>query len=73
MLRKSNSRIYQGDKIMRAQEERIEIDGKYAGFKSNGKTYLQRCPKCDKENYAMNVSSGICTWCGFDANKETNQ
>lgn len=32
---------------------------------------LIRCPECHKENYAMNVLSGICTWCGFDANKET--
>lgn len=27
---------------------------------------LIRCPKCGKENYAPNVASGICTWCGYD-------
>lgn len=32
--------------------------------------YMVRCPKCDAENYMPNVSSGICTWCGWDANKE---
>ena len=31
---------------------------------------LYRCPKCKKENYCMNVLRGICTWCGFDVNKE---
>lgn len=38
-------------------------------FIHNGKVYLVRCPNCDKENYAMAVSSGVCAWCGFDANK----
>lgn len=39
-------------------------------FEANGKTYLVRCPKCKRENYAMAVSSGICAWCGYDANEE---
>ena len=30
---------------------------------------LLRCPKCRKENYAPNVASGICTWCGYDAHE----
>lgn len=29
---------------------------------------LIRCPECGRENYAMNVLSGICTWCGWNAN-----
>lgn len=29
-----------------------------------------RCPKCNSENYALNVSSGICSWCGYKATKE---
>lgn len=37
---------------------------------TEGKYYLERCPKCGMENYALNVASGICTWCGFDANVE---
>lgn len=41
-------------------------------FEANGKTYLVRCPKCERENYAMSVSSGICAWCGYNANKEHN-
>ena len=30
---------------------------------------LIRCPKCNKENYAPNVVSGVCTWCGYDAHE----
>ena len=32
----------------------------------SGTLLLIRCPKCGKENYALQVSSGICSWCGFD-------
>jgi hypothetical protein len=38
-------------------------------FISNNKVFLVRCPKCKKENYSINVASGICTWCGLDGNK----
>jgi len=34
---------------------------------------LIRCPKCKRENYALNVASGICTWCGYDVNKKEKQ
>ena len=40
------------------------------GFISNGRLYLTRCPKCGLENYALNVSSGFCTWCGYDGNTD---
>jgi ribosomal protein L37E len=30
--------------------------------------FLVRCPKCKAENYSPNAATGICTWCGFDAN-----
>lgn len=29
---------------------------------------LIRCPECMKENYGLAVSSGVCSWCGFNAN-----
>jgi hypothetical protein len=45
------------------------IDPKY-GFISNDRLYLIRCPKCQLENYALNVASGFCTWCGYDGNKD---
>lgn len=38
-------------------------------FEADGSIYLIICPKCNKENYATAVSSGICVWCGYDANK----
>lgn len=43
--------------------------GNGSGFKSKeGKICMVRCFECGKENYAANVLSGFCTWCGFDAN-----
>lgn len=36
--------------------------------KQDGTWAMTRCPKCQRENYALNVLSGICTWCGHDAN-----
>ena len=41
-----------------------------ANFKSKGKVYLVRCPKCDRENWLMAVRHGVCCWCGYDANKD---
>lgn len=42
---------------------------KAPNFVSNGKLYLVRCYKCDPEfgveNYALAVSSGQCSWCGW--------
>lgn len=38
-----------------------------ANFIDKGKVYLVRCPWCKLENYAPTVSSGICTWCGYDS------
>ena len=47
-------------------------DDKYDGnkFLHKGKWYLIRCPECGRENYATNVPTGICTWCGYDANED---
>ena len=39
-------------------------------FKLDNEKYdLIRCPKCNQENYAMIVMSGICCWGGVNANK----
>ncbi len=47
---------------------------KHQNFKNeHGRICLVRCPKCKRENYAMNVMSGICTWCGFDANADKEE
>jgi ribosomal protein L37E len=52
-------------------------NGKGAAFRGLGKTqiYLIRCPKedCGSENYALNVSSGICSTCGFDVSKDAEK
>lgn len=43
--------------------------GKGFGYVNDkGKTCMQRCFECGRENWAMAVSSGICAWCPFDAN-----
>ncbi|MDE6079760.1 MAG: hypothetical protein K2G35_06825 [Duncaniella sp.] len=34
---------------------------------ADGTVLLLRCPKCDRENYALNVALGVCTWCGYRA------
>lgn len=40
--------------------------------KEDGSVGLIRCPKCQRENYALNVTYGICTWCGYNANRDYN-
>ena len=44
----------------------MEMEENFLG--DNGKFYLVRCPKCKRENWSGAVSSGVCAWCGFDAN-----
>lgn len=34
----------------------------------DGAAFLVRCPECEKENYVLNVPSGICTWCDYNLN-----
>lgn len=40
-------------------------DGEYAG-----KIFLQRCPKCGLENWALAVATGNCAWCGYEGKEE---
>lgn len=37
-------------------------------FFDRGQAFLVRCPKCGRENYSMAVATGVCCWCGYDAN-----
>lgn len=50
----------------------LDGKGEQVGFgyrgRNDGRMHVQRCPSCRKENYAMAVASGFCSWCGFDAN-----
>lgn len=39
-------------------------------YPNNGDIHLIRCPKCNRENYCMAVLSGICAWCGYNANQD---
>jgi ribosomal protein L37E len=54
--------------VNKAREERR--DGKGFSFRDGNGWYMVRCHECGRENYAMNVPSGQCCWCGFDANKQ---
>lgn len=49
-------------------DEFMERDGTriYVGFRDkDGMLFLQRCPECRRENYAMAVATGQCAWCGW--------
>lgn len=37
-------------------------------FMEDGQVFLVRCPKCKRENYIPAVATGVCAWCGHDAN-----
>lgn len=39
-------------------------------FRENGILHLVHCFKCKRENYALNVSLGVCTWCGWKEEEE---
>ena len=30
---------------------------------------LIRCPKCGRENWAPQIATGTCCWCGYDAHE----
>lgn len=53
--------------------ETAYLDGCFIGFREIGSTQIavQRCDECHKENHALSVLSGICCWCGWDANTFT--
>jgi ribosomal protein L37E len=36
--------------------------------REDGTLCMIRCFSCGRENYALSVSSGLCAWCGHDAN-----
>ena len=55
----------------RMAKKSVAEDRGYAFKTDTGQWFLLRCPKCHKENWAMSVSSGVCAWCGFDMNKDT--
>jgi len=41
------------------------IQDRPPNFREDGKLYLVRCFVCNRENWAMLVSSGQCAWCGW--------
>lgn len=49
-------------------DERRSEGGGYSFMTEKG-WFLMKCHACKRENYALNVATGICTWCGWDDNK----
>lgn len=41
----------------------------YVFAASGGRKFLVRCPRCSRENWTCAVASGVCCWCGYDANR----
>lgn len=50
---------------MQYKEANFELD--------DGKRALVRCEECHRENYALNVMAGVCTWCGYDINEKKDK
>jgi hypothetical protein len=45
----------------------VTHNGRTIGYVGDGGDMgLERCPECERENYAMSVASGVCCWCGYD-------
>ena len=38
-------------------------------YPESGTLLLIRCPKCGRENWAPQVASGTCAWCGYDGHE----
>ena len=41
-------------------------------YPESGTLLLIRCPKCGRENWAPQVASGTCAWCGYDGHELLN-
>lgn len=49
---------------------KAENMSKFGFLTGDGEVYLERCPKCGKENWAPAVASGQCAWCGYKGKPE---
>jgi hypothetical protein len=39
------------------------------GFIYKDRICLKKCPECKKNNTAQKLVSGVCAWCGYEANE----
>lgn len=39
----------------------------YVWKSDDGRLFMQRCPKCESENWVPAVATGCCVWCGYVA------
>ncbi len=42
-------------------------------IKENGDVCMVTCFECGRENHISAIPSGLCCWCGHDANIENHQ
>lgn len=42
-----------------------EVVGKGYRGRDDGRFYILRCPRCQRENYAPLVAQGGCAWCNY--------
>ena len=44
----------------------VRLEDCWENFRDDdGRPFVVRCPKCKRENWAMAVASGQCSWCGW--------
>lgn len=43
----------------------IKLEDEPENFRSDGKPFVVRCPRCHLENWGPAVASGMCAWCGW--------
>ena len=55
------------------EEKSIWLEKGVEYYPEDGTILLIRCPKCGRENWAPQVASGTCAWCGFDGKKLLNK
>jgi len=68
----AKTRRSQSGKYDEPAENIYEKNGVGYKDRDTGLTCMIRCFECGRENYALAVSSGYCSWCRYTPNEETN-
>lgn len=55
---------------MEAGEKHIWVAKGVEWYPEDNTILLIRCPKCGLENWAPNVISGTCAWCGHNGEED---
>lgn len=52
---------------MNGENKGIQVEKGVEYYPKTDELLLIRCPKCNLENWAPQVATGSCAWCGYDA------